>query len=157
MLNNVSIDKIDVSDAFFQSKHINKREEEFKNRRKEIISKLDNDLERIKAAYIHKDWQDDKEKTFLKLFSKLHVDEIFFQSKYKYGYYLLDSNNIKRCSYDLKNDDFWIDYDSIWRAFEKQFDMNYYDILSFVKDMLKKHLKLYNVTSGYARYPDWIR
>ena len=150
-VNNILKEAEDSSDDFFQSKHINKRFEDLKKelekKKIEIPSKLTKDLERIRISYKNKNWKDEKEELFLKLFSKLHVDDAFYKDKYRYGYYLLDSNDKRKCFYNLKNNKFWIDYDSIWIVFEIRFDMYYYDIQSFMDDMLKEHFKLYDVTA----------
>ena len=141
----------DSSDDFFQSKHVNKRkgnfEKELDKKVRKTLPKLTKGIEEIKIAYNNKNWSDDKEKMLLELFSKLHVNNKLYKSNYIYGYYLLDSNNKKRCFYDLKSDYFYIDYDSIWRVFKRQFNINYDDIQSFVNNLSKKYFKLYDVTS----------
>ena len=153
---NKFIDKIlreaeDSSDDFFQPKHVEKRKEDFKRefdkKKRGALSKLIKGLEEIKIVYKNKDWKDEKERLFLELFSKLHVDAKFYKSDYRYGYFLSDSNDIKTCFYDLKSNRFWIDYASIWRVFETRFDMNDDDIQSFIDKLLKEHFKLYDVTT----------
>ena len=143
-------DAANSSDDFFQSKHINKRREErnkeLEKKKEEVIYKLTKGLEEIKTAYKSKDWKDEKEKLFLELFSGLHVDKALNQYEYRHGYYLSDLNDMKRCFYDLESNNFWMCYQSIWRVFELQFNMDYRDAQSFVKDMLKEHFKLYDVT-----------
>ena len=88
----------DSSDDFFQSKHIEKRKEDFEKeldkKKKEAIYKLAKGLEEIKIAYKNKNWKDEKEQLFLKLFSRLYVDDAFYQDEYRYGYCLSDSNDI---------------------------------------------------------------
>ena len=154
-MNNL-IDKVlreaeDTSDDFFQSKHINKRKEDLKReldkKKKEALHKLTKGLEKIKTAYKSKDWRNDKEKLFLELFSKLHVDAKFYKNNYRYGYYLSDSNDIKTCFYNLKYDEFYTDHYSIWRVYEEQFNMHFKNVQSFMEEMLKEHLKLYDVTA----------
>ena len=148
-INNILKEAEDSSDDFFQSKHIEKRKKDLKKglekKKKEAIYKLTKGLEKVKIAYKSKDWKDDKEELFLELFSKLRVDNNIDQNKY--GYILLDSNDIKRCFYNLESDYFWINYASIWRVFETRFDMNDDDIQSFMDDMLEEHFKLYDITA----------
>ena len=142
------------SDDFFQSKHVNKRKEEFEKelskRKIETLSKIIKGLKGVRIAYDNNNWSDDKEKLFLELFSKLHVDDKFFHNKYEYGYFLLDSSNFRKCSYDLKNNVFWISYSSIWRVFETRFDMSFHDIQSLMNDLLKEHFKLYDITAVWS-------
>lgn len=116
--------------------------------RREAYYKLINGLKEIKIVYKNEDWKDKRENLFLELFSKLHVDEKFYHSKFRDGYYLLNENNDRRCLYDFKNDNFWLSYRSVWRAFKLRFDMNYDDIQSFMNKKLRKYFKLYNVTAG---------
>ena len=151
---NKLIDKIlkeaeDSSDDFFQSKHINKREEELdkqiKVKKKEALIKLKNGIKEIRIAYKGKGWRSDSEILFLELFSKLHVDTKLYQNEYGYGYYLLDKTNKETCSYNIKDDIFWIEYETIWKIFNTQLNMNYYDIKTFIKNMLDKYFNLHNV------------
>ena len=116
------IDKIlreaeDSSDDFFQSKHVNKRREIIKKKnmrkRNKSLSELKVGLENVKVAYNNKDWRNDEERYFLTLFSKLHVDNKFYKSKYEEGYCLLNYNNNKECIHDLLTDNFFINYISI--------------------------------------------
>ena len=140
----------DSSDDFFQSEHINKRkidiERDIIRRKKESIIKLENGLKKIKISYVNQDWKDEKEHLFLEFFSKLDVDKAFYQDEYMYGYFLSDSDDNRKCFYNLKSDRFWIDYDSIWKNFEKQFNMNYVDVKLLMNDMLNKHIKLHEET-----------
>ena len=144
----------DSTDDFFQSKHIEKRKEEFKRefdkKNKEALIKLKTGLREIKAAYNNKDWKNEIEKLFLESFSKLHVDDKSCQYDHRYGYCLLDSNNIRECFYDLKSNYFRIDYDSIWERLNIQLGMSYYDTQSFVNKLLEEHFKLYDVTARVA-------
>ena len=133
----------DFSDDFFQSKHINKRMKELIKRERESLSKLQNGLIEIRNNCKDGKWRDDKEHLLLELFSKLHVDKKFYKDEYRYGYHLLDSSNFRKCSYDLKNNVFWISYSSIWIIFEKQFNMNYNDAQSLMNKLLREHFKLY--------------
>ena len=150
IMNNTLNEVENSSDDFFQSKHIYKRKKdfikEFDKKKKEALYKLTKGLEEIKIAYKSKNWKDEKEKLFLELFSKLCVDKAFYQDEYMYGYYLLDLSDAKICILDLKNDRFWIDFFSIWKNFEKQFNMNYVDVKLLMNDMLRGHFKLYDVT-----------
>ena len=43
---------------------------------------------------------------------------------------------------DLKNGDFWFQYDKIWSVFETKYSMKYEEIQMFLKSMLDLHLKL---------------
>ena len=159
----------DFSDDFFQSKHINKRKEDLQKRldkeREEALSKLTKGIEKIKASYNNKSWNDDKEKLFLELFSYLHVDDNLYQCdyllivnniyshciNYRYGYYLrYNNNNVERCFYNLKTDEFFIDAYSIWEMFEYEFHMSRYDVNSLMINMLIKYFDLYNIRPIYA-------
>ena len=103
----------------------------------------------IRIAYNNKNWSDDKEELFLELFSKLHVDSKLYQNEYIYGYFLADSDDIKRCFYDLRDNRFLIDYASIWNVFRKQFNINYRDTQSLMNMLLREYFKLYDVTAIY--------
>ena len=48
------------------------------------------------------------------------------------------------CLFDLdkKNERFWCDYDEIWSFFQINFSYNYYEIQSFIKELLEEHDKL---------------
>jgi hypothetical protein len=48
---------------------------------------------------------------------------------------------------DLKNADFWFDYDKIWSVFESKFGMNYNEIKSFMNGMVEKHFKMKGFTT----------
>ena len=159
---NKSINKIlreveDSSDDFFQSKHVNKRKEDLKKEleknkkeiertKKTIIPKLIKGIEKIKEAYMSKDWKDDKEKLFLELFSKLRVDDKVYESvinnKYRYGCYLLSKHNLIMCAYDIRYGNFWIDFGIIWMKFHEFLRMNAVEIQYFMKQMLKKYLDI---------------
>ena len=131
----------DESDEFFVSKHVNKRREEYESMKLETFSKLVNGLKNVIIDYKHEIWKDGKEKLFLELFSKLHVNNKFHQNIYNCGYYLSDKRK-SICFYDLKSNTFWIDYDSIWKLFYEQFDMNYNDIQSLMRNILTERFKL---------------
>ena len=150
------VDKIlkeveDSSDDFFQSKYVSKRKEDFEKilsmRKNEVLPKLENGLERIRLTYQDINCNDDIEKIFLKMFSKLYVDKNLYMNKYRYGYFLLNVNNDKECLCDLRNNLFIIDYSSIWKKFIDIFDMNYDDIQSTMNNMLRKYFNLYNITA----------
>lgn len=147
----LEITKEDSSDYFFQSKHINRRKEEFEKqlelKMRKVHSKLENGLSKIINAYNNRDWINDEEKLFLELFSELHVDDTFHGITIYYGYYLLSDNDVKACFYDLENDIFVESYGSIWSIFMIQFNVNYNDIQLFMKEMLKKYFKLYDATA----------
>lgn len=128
----------DSSDDFFKSKHIEKRKQQLIIERTNIIHKLETGLDKIETAYRNNDGKM-KEKLFLELLSKLHVDKIFYQDEYRNGYFLLDSNNGRKCFYDLKNDYFLIDYLSIWKPFKIRFDVTNDILQSFVDYMIKKY------------------
>ena len=142
----------DSSDDFFQTKHLNKRRKDYnielKRREKEALFNLAKGLKEIKIAYKDKNWKNYKEKLFLELFSELHVADNIDQNRY--GYFLLDSNNIKKCFYDLKNNIFWIDYESIWKTFETRFNMLYVDIQTFMKNMSEEYFKLHDATPQFS-------
>ena len=142
----------DSSDEFFQSKHVNKRKEKAKRAEREVLVKLKNGIEKIKMSYNNKNWKNEKEELFLKLFSKLHVDSKLYQNEYIYAYFLADSDNKVRCFYDLRSNRFWIDYASIWNVFRKQFNINYRDTQSFVNMLLREYFKLYDVTSTFRHF-----
>jgi hypothetical protein len=50
---------------------------------------------------------------------------------------------------DLKNTEFWFNYDKIWSVFESKFGMNYSEIQSFMNGMVEKHFKIRRVTTIY--------
>ena len=53
--------------------------------------------------------------------------------------------------YNLKNHDFWIDYDEIWSKFYPFFNDNYYDVQTFMKVQVEEHFKLKGVTPNYTK------
>lgn len=146
----------DYSDDFFQSKHVNKRREErnkqIKVKKKEALIKLKTGLKKIKVAYKSENWEDEREKLFLELFSKLHVDDKFYRDKNRYGYHLLDSNNIKRCFYDLERNTFWIDSRYIWgklNVLQTQLTGRRTGTQSLINELLRKYFKLYDTRALY--------
>ena len=146
-IDNILKEAEDSSDDFFQSKHVNKRREELKSYENKALAKLKNGLENIKIAYGNKDWKDEKEEAFLKLFSELHVNERHYDD-FEYGYYILDKNNNDVCFYNLKNNIFSISFSSIWSVFRIGFVMKNRDVQLFMNNMLKKYFKLYKVTAN---------
>lgn len=159
-INEISIEADDESDDFFQSKHIIKRKEDFEKMMQEkgdeVFSKLISGLKRIKGAYRNEDWKYDKEKLFLEIFSKLHVVDKVYEILHKRGYYLLGFDSEKRCFYDLENDRFIVDYNSIWHIFHKRLSMRYNDVRPFLSEMLKKHFRLYNAAVDWAYFQSLI-
>jgi hypothetical protein len=53
---------------------------------------------------------------------------------------------------DLKNANFWLDYDKIWSVFESKFGMNYNEIKSFMNGMVEKHFKMKGFTTVWFTY-----
>ena len=157
---NMFIDKIlreveDSSDDFFQSKHINKRLDDFEKYKNNIFIKLENGLERIKTAYSKEEWTDNKEKLFLQLFSKLYLDNNFYEcnNNYREGYYLIKtSSNIKTCFYDLKSNKFFSNYLSIWYKFPSNFFMKYDSTKLFIENMIKKYFRLHDVSADFRNF-----
>ena len=154
-INKILSEAEDSSDDFFQSKHVEKRKREFENilnsKKNRVLNKLELGVENIKSAYNNKDWKNEREKLFLELFSKLYIDDDFYQSEDLYGYLLYDDeNNSTCCFYDLKDNAFLTDYNSIWRVFEDQFNMKYDDIRWFMNKMLKEYFKFHNATVDYG-------
>jgi hypothetical protein len=47
---------------------------------------------------------------------------------------------------DLKIKHLWVDSDLVWIVFKIKYDLNYNEIQSFIKSMVKKYLKLSKVT-----------
>lgn len=155
------------SDAFFQSKHVNKRkkifEREIKNRRKKnrIMNKnalliLEGGLERVITAHANKSYRNEEEQLFLELFSELHVDKKFFRDNYQREHFLLNKHDCRICFLDFKNNDFWIDFYTIWEKFEERFNMSYEEVSHFMKVMLTKHFNIHDmipVAGSFTFYP----
>ena len=146
----------DSSDDFFQSKHINKRKEELRERleenKREVLPKLKNGLEKIRIACDNKIWMNEEEESFLKMFSELHISYGLKQKIHHYGYHLSDLNDRGKAFYDLITDDLLIDYFSICKVFYNQFDMYYADVHFFLEKMLKKHFKLYDINLSFDAF-----
>ena len=47
---------------------------------------------------------------------------------------------------DLKNDDLWVDYETIWSDLKDTFSLEYYEIQSFIKKWVEETYKLRGVT-----------
>lgn len=151
---NKLIDKIlkeaeDFSDDFFQSKHVNKRSEEFNKKSQEILLKLKSGLNKIKADYDNQNWKDEEERLFLKLFSNLHIDNNIYIKRTAGRYYLLDRKNNNVGHYSLKNNTFYVSHYNIYSKFYIIFNMNKITFISFIANMLEKYFSLCNL-SVYA-------
>ena len=80
-----------------------------------------------------------KEDRFLELIDDLEIrideekypESIFFFKDEKFYF-----------EQDSKNDKFWCDYNKIWSVFQIEYNMTYYKIQSFIKDMVEKHFKM---------------
>lgn len=159
LINNI-LNKTDDSDIFFQSKHINKRKEDFAKEQirdkeriekmKQVLYKLDRGLEIIKIAYYIKEWSSNKEELFLELFSKLHVDDRPYRNNYEYnkafcGFYLINDHNNETCLCDVNNDCFWMFYYAIWNKFYVRLNMNCDEIQSFMNYMIKKYFNIHDM------------
>ena len=153
----------DSSDDFFQSKHVNKRKEDFerekrikkknlKDKKKKAILILKSGLERTEIAYKNKDWKDEKEKLSLRLLSKLHVANRFYRDEYQYGYFLLNNKNRKSCFYNLKSNTFWLDESFIWSELENKYDMSYYAVQLLIHKILAKYFELFDIRVRNAYY-----
>lgn len=147
----------DSSDAFFKTKHVHRKKEEFNKKKLEVVYKLINGLEDIKAACKNEEWVNDKEKLFLKLFSKLYVAKRFRIRDHTHrffkdhGYYLFDiiEREQKICFYSIDNEIFWLDWSTIWRDIIFHFNhMKYEEVKQFIKDMLIKYFKMDDVETA---------
>ena len=158
-INKILKEAEDFSDDFFQSKHVNKRKEDFENelskRKREYLPKLIKGLKDVRIAYNNEYWESDKEELFLKLFSELHIENILYRNNDEYGYFLMNEHNNKECFYDLKSNYFWTDYSLIWKHFYIQYEMNYLDIELLIKNMIEKYFNLYNVIVSSLKIDKW--
>ena len=153
-------DILDESDNFFQSKHINKRKEEYARNKaeevknaeikcKEAFNKLTIGQTSIfKACYSEKSvWQDKKEKIFLETFLNLSICGSSIYDSYVdniitfYGSY-----HVSCCIYDFINNSFLMKNDIIFSKISDYTNMNYIDTYNFIKEMLKKYFQLDNIT-----------
>ncbi len=50
------------------------------------------------------------------------------------------------CYFELGNSRLWVRYAEIWQVFEVEFDMNYDEIQSFIKDQMEQHFIIRGVT-----------
>lgn len=141
---NILSESENSSDAFFQNKHLNKREEEFRSNNIVFFNKLKDGLQKIKEDYKDKKWKNEYERLFLKMFSKVHIDEEFCDKCY--GYLLSDENSTRKCLYLFKNDRFFINYHSDWNIFTAGLQMKYYEAEAFISGMLLKYSKMYPTT-----------
>lgn len=55
--------------------------------------------------------------------------------------------------YDIKRATLWIRYDKIWSVFEREYQMVFDSIQTFIKHLVEEHFELKGVTPGRFRYP----
>ena len=159
-INKILREAEDSSDDFFQSKHITKRQNEFRKEKeitirkaKEIKIKLKTGLNKIKASYDAKDWKNDKEKLFLEIFSKLVMNAKTYSYKYnnilsiEYGFYLInvEEEHKDACFYSVSRKSIWMSFNLIWIKFINKFNMTFSDVKAFMVKMLKKYFNLDDV------------
>ena len=87
------------------------------------------------------------------MFSKLHVDSKFYEDDYSCTCYMLDDRNDTKCLYDIKINQFLVDYYSIWRRFEYDCGHDYFDIKDFISDMLKEYFNLHDIHVSHLLFP----
>ena len=138
-INKILKESEDSSDDFFQSKHINKRREEFENEKLNTLKELNVGLDKIKEACVNKRWKSKESKLFLKIFSKLHVILVNYDNYYRYDF--LNTNNEKVCSYVY--DELWLDVNLVWNKFEYKFGMSSNDIHLFFYNKFSHYFKVY--------------
>ena len=148
----------DSSDDFFQSKHLEKRKIDIDNKNSKILLALKSGLKNVKKAYNNKRWTDEKEELFLKLFSKLRVDNKFYDEEegfYGAGFFLLNNRtNNKLCFYSLYKSVFCINYTHIEKEIAITFNMNTNETTSFLLFMIEKYfVTLHNIDNNVAVLP----
>jgi hypothetical protein len=135
----------DFNNDFFNPKGIKQRIQKQEEERKKFLSKVEAGLKNIKNAYKDKDWKSEPERLFLEIFSTLHLDKKY-DKKWNGCYLLRTKNNERRIIWDSINHVVWISSNYIWEIIEKQFELNYSETRSFMKDILKKYFKLRTFT-----------
>lgn len=101
------------SDDFFQSKHINKRKEEYE---RELYVKtckafyiLYEGLNNIKLAYDRQHYENKVEELLLRVFLDLHVDANIHRDMFFYGYFILDNKGRSICFYNVNDNCFYLE------------------------------------------------
>jgi len=87
----------------------------------------------------------EKEQKFISIFEEY---QICLLSNKNPKDWVLYYNKEGKCliKHNKKNNITWIRYIYIWSIFEKEYNMNYEDIQSFMKDQLLKHFKIMGTT-----------
>lgn len=132
---NKTLKEAKEDDSFFQPKDIERRLEE---RQREIVSKAESGLENIKIAYQNKKWNSEEEKSFLEIFSKLHLNKI---NDKEAKYYFESEQNEVMCLLDLENNNFVISYDYIWLTKKKCIQLGIRWEYDEIKSMINKYFK----------------
>lgn len=71
----------------------------------------------------------------IKINLKEYPDSIFFFKGDDYYF-----------EYDWKNKRFWVSYDRVWKVFQEEYNMKYYEIQSLIKTQMEQDFKLEGIT-----------
>jgi hypothetical protein len=130
---------------FFKPKNIKSRKEKQEKFKKEIYSKVEIGLKRVKSAYKNEDWKSPAERMFLRLFSKLEIGQ-FIPDEYTISDHIIDLNFIEDDNKRVRRAYFVISYPLILSVSKinilNNFDMHKDDARNFIKEMVKKYFDL---------------
>lgn len=85
------------------------------------------------------------EELFLQFFDGLTVP--FDREKYPNYIFYFDKNNYCAAEYDSKTNEFWVNYDKVWKVFETTFSLNYTSTRELLNRLVEEHFKLKGVTT----------
>ena len=144
-INKILREAEDSSDDFFQSKHINKRKDEFrKSDEGKIMLKMKSGISKVSSAYKNRIWESEKEKLFLKLFNRLHVSDEIYRYENIVSIFLDNKYGDAECCYLLEKNSvsFLIGKFPIWYSFVKVFNMSNESVESFLHEMIEKYFNI---------------
>ena len=142
-INKILREAEDSSDDFFQTKHVNKRNKDFKRREIEVLHELKKGLSKMMITYNNRDWKDEEEKIFLDIFTEFHIDKEIHYSPIYRGYCLLDQFGELAADYNMINNVFWISSRVILEVFKRSSIITEQRQITFIiYEMLNKYFNL---------------
>lgn len=96
-------------------------------------------------------WPIPKEHLFIDLIQDLEVK--IDKEEYPHSFFLFKGENVWFEIYKKNNDDYGqicCSYKNYWSVFENEYGLNYGQVQLFTNDMVKKYLKIMNLTSLYS-------
>lgn len=138
------------SDDFFKNKLSGERKKKYlqaKYKIEKYLIQIRNGLRIIKISYKNKDWDNDNEKLFLKLFSRFSIKSVYYDDNGPFEGIAMVRLNPERgtsmyCLYVYDDSMFLVDYWPIWNLFEERMNDDSNKIESFLKNMIKKYFNI---------------